>query len=205
MSLNKENLKDDIYQDLGKIDTVIVENSSTYKEEVPSDYVYNVSPYKVTNNDASAASDADRGNIKEPQNKEDIDITSVAADSDPDVLVATQSDDSAANATELLVKQLREERRATVLADRIIQHLLDNLETEKAADNIVLLRSMTSFLTERVLSINEMVNTLANQTSVLSQQLISMSSNSAIINYAYDNNIKFITINCWCVRVNSCF
>ena len=168
MALNKENLKDDIYDDLSQTQTVLSVDSTNSSLRVPSNYEYNVTPFKVEGNDASEALDVNRGEVVTSTFVTDVETDEITSSSDPDTVAATAAIDATRNNAEALAWRLRIERNATVLADRIIQHLLDNLETKEAADNVVLLRQMIQFLTERVLNINESVNTLANHTAFLS-------------------------------------
>jgi len=186
MALNKEKLKLNIYSDLAQTDTVLEEDAESLAERAPSSYEYNVSPFPVEGNSVARIESPDAsgrnvlGEVKPGTEKEDVDVSGITVDSDVSTVAATaeiESEVDGPNAAKLLVNQLKQERRATVFADRIIQHLLDNLETEEAGENIQLLREFIQYLTARVLTLNESIGDLAAHTSSLSTNLAGVINN----------------------------
>lgn len=174
MALNKQTLKDSLYDDFSQSEVVLEEDSSNEAERAPSTYSYNVSPFKVTNNDVSNIEDSSRGKIRSTEYREEADVTNVTSDTDIDALIAATPLDTERNAAELLAAKLKEERNATVIADRVIQHLLDSMETEESANSIVVLRQMIEYLANRVLILSDDVGKLAAENKVLFDSLKSV-------------------------------
>jgi len=178
--LNKEVLKLAIYSDLSKIDTVLEKDASTEADRAPDEYEYNSYPFRIVANDTSNCTDQ-RGIIKSPQNKVEpnVDVTALASEDEISGAVSDVADDEEVNSAELTAKRLAVEREATVLADRVLQHLLDYLETSEAANSIVKLRELLQYLIERLLSITLHVQQLSNHTKALKDGLSSLLSMQA--------------------------
>jgi len=170
--LNKEVLKLSIYSDLSEIDTILEKDASTKADRVPEGYGYNSYPFRITNNDISNCTEQ-RGIIKSPQNKVEpkVDVTVLASENEIESAVSAVAADDVKNSAELAAKCLVVEREATVLADRVLQHLLDYLETSEAANSVVKLRELFQYLIKRLLDMTLHVQQLSNHTKALKDSL----------------------------------
>ena len=170
--LKKELLKKSIYDDLSEIDIILEQDSETEADRVPDRYAYNIYPFRIVNNDTSACTDQ-RGTLKAPQNKvsPQVDVASLSSEEDVTVAVDGVADDEATNSAELTAKRLVVEREATVLADRVLQHLLDYLETSDAANSVVKLRELFQYLVKRLLDVTLHVQQLSGHTKAVESGL----------------------------------
>jgi hypothetical protein len=175
MSLTKETLRDSIYEDLAQEDIVITDvttDTGTAKRAPESyfesgGYVVDINNHLFEVNPVGKKDDKDyydittrRGNLKNPDHKiavsddEISEFTSTGTEPTPPA-------DDARNLAEMQAQAAENHRLATVLTDRIIQHLLDYLWTEDAAQSIEDIREYLQIFIEKAQNMIQDTKTIA--------------------------------------------
>lgn len=196
MSLTKTTLRDAIYSDLAQEDIVItdvVTSTGTAKRAptqyfVPGGYVIDINNHLFEINPTGSKDDEDyydittrRGNLKDPDHKLAVSDAEVTAFSEDGTSPAPASDD-ARNLADMQAQAAENHRLATVLTDRILQHLLDYLWTEDAAQNIEDLREYIQTFIEKVQTMiqdNKRVATMLKNQETSFKQLMTITKSIA--------------------------
>lgn len=157
MSLTKSLLRDKIYEDLAQEDVVLQngdiicppEDYFTDEFEVGiNDKLFSINPLDKRDDKDYYDILERRGNIKNPMHRIEVDSDIINDFVDTGEVTLPELDEER-NLLEMQTQAVENHRIATVISDRIIEHIVDNLWTEDAANNINKVRVYLQILIEK--------------------------------------------------------
>lgn len=186
MSVDKIVLTTNIYSDLSQED-IVIENGENIPDVLksttnvsirarkPGALVDNVFELAV-NTDYYDEDDERKGNIKNPGITKDLTTAQIEEAINTGVVPEVELDEET-NLKKMQAKAFDNHRLAFVLSDRVLDHIVDNLETKEAADNIVEIREKLQEVIDNIKTMADDMRTIADFMSAQSDsysQLLSL-------------------------------